>query len=64
MLSMRRRQIGDVHVRLVAQTCRHVQDELQFNPFLRPEEPALQAYTGKKDPVEVLGALRKRKDNF
>ena len=41
-----------------------MQDELRTNPFLRAEEPALQAYTGKKDRVEVLGALRKSKDNF
>ena len=45
-------------------SCWNLQDELQTNPFLRPEEPALQAYTGKKDPVEVLGALRKKKDKF
>ena len=42
----------------------HLQDELRTNPFMRPEEPALQAYTGKKDPVEILGALRQRKDKF
>ena len=41
-----------------------LQDELQTNPFLRPTEPALQAYTGEKDPVQVLGALRKKKDKF
>lgn len=44
--------------------CVCMQDELQTNPFLRPQEPALQAYTGKKDPVEVLGTLRKKKDSF
>ena len=41
-----------------------LQDELQTNPFLRPEKPALQAYAGAKDPVEVLGVLRKKKDVF
>lgn len=56
---------GDLgFTRLQLSTCWNLQDELQTNPFLRPEEPALQAYTGKKDPVEVLGALRKKKDKL
>ncbi len=41
-----------------------LQEELKFNPFLRCETPGLQAFTGLKDPVEVIGATRKAKDKF
>ena len=40
------------------------QEELTINPFLRTKEAALQEFTGKSDPVEVLAALRKAKDSF
>lgn len=42
----------------------HLQDELKFNPFLRCQTPGLQAFTGKQDPVDVIGATRKAKDSF
>lgn len=38
------------------------QEELAYNPFLRCREPALAAFTGKSDPVDVLGWTRKLKD--
>ncbi|KAK9811025.1 hypothetical protein WJX73_007364 [Symbiochloris irregularis] len=39
-----------------------LQEELQYNPFLRCKEPALQKFTGKTDPVDVIGQTRKLKD--
>ena len=38
--------------------------ELQVNPFLRCHTPALQAATGKTDPVQVLAELRQRRNQF
>ena len=45
-------------------TAAHSQAEKTFNPFLRCDEPALQAFAGSKDPVDVLAAVRRAKDNF
>lgn len=42
----------------------HAQAEKTFNPFLRCDQPALQAFAGSKDPVDVLAAVRRAKDNF
>ncbi|KAI1883933.1 hypothetical protein AGOR_G00221180 [Albula goreensis] len=39
-------------------------DEFDYNPFLRLTEKAVQKFTGKTDPVEVLRVLRKEKDIF
>eukprot|EP00271_Cylindrocystis_brebissonii_P016368 TRINITY_DN3983_c0_g1_i1.p1 TRINITY_DN3983_c0_g1~~TRINITY_DN3983_c0_g1_i1.p1 ORF type:complete len:258 (+),score=79.20 TRINITY_DN3983_c0_g1_i1:208-981(+) len=38
--------------------------ELQFNPFMRCRDPALQAATGKSDPIEVMAELRRLKNEF
>lgn len=38
--------------------------ELQVNPFLRCHTPALQAATGKTDPVDVLAELRQRRNQI
>ncbi|KAK9841045.1 hypothetical protein WJX81_007434 [Elliptochloris bilobata] len=38
--------------------------EKTFNPFLRCDRPALQKFAGAKDPVDVLAAVRRAKDNF
>ncbi|XP_031562767.1 hydroxyacylglutathione hydrolase, mitochondrial-like [Actinia tenebrosa] len=38
--------------------------EFKFNPFMRVREESLKKYTGKSDPIDVMGALRKEKDNF
>lgn len=38
--------------------------ELQVNPFLRCHAPALQAATGKTDPVDVLAELRHRRNQI
>ncbi len=38
--------------------------ELRVNPFLRCHTPALQAATGKMDPVEVLAELRQRRNRI
>lgn len=41
------------------------QEELGFNPFLRISQPQIVAYSGgNSDPVEVLAALRRKKDKF
>lgn len=39
-------------------------DELKFNPFMRVHEENVKKYTGKSDPVDVMGALRQDKDKF
>ena len=38
--------------------------ELRTNPFLRADDPAMQARWGGGDPVETFAALRSAKDNF
>ncbi len=37
---------------------------MTFNPFLRCSQPALQKFAGSTDPVDVLAAVRRAKDNF
>ncbi|KAG0034606.1 hypothetical protein BGZ81_003919 [Podila clonocystis] len=39
-------------------------EELLCNPFLRVNEPSLQALTGKSDPIDVMHVLREMKNNF
>ncbi|KAM9305443.1 hydroxyacylglutathione hydrolase-like protein [Gastrophryne carolinensis] len=39
-------------------------EEFLYNPFMRVREEAVQKFTGKTDPVEVMRVLRKEKDNF
>ena len=40
-------------------------DEVATNPFLRADQPALQAAAGTPgDPVATFAAIRRRKDNF
>ncbi|CAM2099894.1 unnamed protein product [Caretta caretta] len=41
-----------------------LQEEFDYNPFLRVSEESVQKFTGKTDPVDVLRALRTEKDNF
>ena len=38
--------------------------ELETNPFLRADDPAMQARWGNGDAVETFAALRSAKDNF
>ncbi|KAL2317557.1 hypothetical protein Fmac_031433 [Flemingia macrophylla] len=41
-----------------------IEDELETNPFMRVDLPELQEKVGCKSPVEALGEIRKRKDNW
>ncbi|MEQ2223978.1 hypothetical protein ILYODFUR_002652 [Ilyodon furcidens] len=41
-----------------------LKEEFDYNPFLRLSEKAVQKFTGKTDPVEVMRVLRKEKDKF
>ncbi|XP_053326629.1 hydroxyacylglutathione hydrolase-like protein [Spea bombifrons] len=41
-----------------------LEEEFHYNPFMRLKEEAVQKFTGKMDPVEVMRVLRKEKDNF
>lgn len=41
-----------------------LKEEFDYNPFLRLSEKAVQKFTGKTDPVEVMRVLRKDKDKF
>ncbi|KAF9106901.1 hypothetical protein BGX27_008948 [Mortierella sp. AM989] len=64
----------NVHVTQKLQTCMNesvtitvpgtIGEELLCNPFLRVNEPALQAFTGKTDPIDVMHVLRELKNNF
>ncbi|CAL1276815.1 unnamed protein product [Larinioides sclopetarius] len=39
-------------------------EELSYNPFLRVDKKSLQLHTNESNPVAVMAALRKLKDNF
>jgi len=39
-------------------------DELKFNPFMRTNQPSVQAFTGKTDPIACMAELRERKNKF
>ncbi|OWK50487.1 Hydroxyacylglutathione hydrolase-like protein [Lonchura striata] len=41
-----------------------LEEEFLYNPFLRLTEEAVQRFTGRTEPVEVLRALRSQRDNF
>ncbi|KAK7282452.1 hypothetical protein RIF29_11238 [Crotalaria pallida] len=41
-----------------------IEEELEINPFMRVDLPLLQEKLGCKSPVEALGEIRKRKDNW
>ncbi|XP_030068183.1 hydroxyacylglutathione hydrolase-like protein isoform X3 [Microcaecilia unicolor] len=41
-----------------------LEDEFDYNPFMRITEESVQKFTGQTDPVEVMAALRTMKDNF
>ncbi|XP_037544281.1 hydroxyacylglutathione hydrolase-like protein isoform X1 [Nematolebias whitei] len=41
-----------------------LKDEFDYNPYLRLSEEAVQKFTKKEDPVEVLEVLRKEMDKF
>ncbi|KAJ2018457.1 Cytoplasmic glyoxalase II [Coemansia sp. RSA 376] len=41
-----------------------IADELATNPFMRVDQPALQIASSKTNPIEVLGEIRRMKDNF
>ena len=38
--------------------------ELRTNPFLRADDPAMQAKWGGSSPAETFAALRSAKDSF
>ncbi|XP_027331991.1 hydroxyacylglutathione hydrolase cytoplasmic-like isoform X2 [Abrus precatorius] len=41
-----------------------IEDEMETNPFMRVDLAELQEKVGCKSPVEALGEIRKRKDNW
>lgn len=41
-----------------------VAEELETNPFMRVDQPAVRAFAKSDDPVAVMGSLRFAKDNF
>ncbi|CAH2307411.1 hydroxyacylglutathione hydrolase [Pelobates cultripes] len=41
-----------------------LEEEFTYNPFMRVQEEAVQKFTRKTDPVEVMRVLRKEKDNL
>ncbi|XP_013387775.1 hydroxyacylglutathione hydrolase, mitochondrial-like isoform X2 [Lingula anatina] len=41
-----------------------IAEELQYNPFMRVTESSVQQHAKKSDSVEVMGFLRREKDNF
>ncbi|KAJ2785114.1 Cytoplasmic glyoxalase II [Coemansia javaensis] len=59
--------LRDKAQRCATQTCTMpstIAEELATNPFMRVDQPALQRAAGATDPVAVLGAIRRLKDNF
>lgn len=41
-----------------------LEEEFTYNPFMRVKEEAVQRFTGKTDPVDVMRVLQKEKDGF
>ncbi|GAB6021426.1 hypothetical protein CHUAL_004035 [Chamberlinius hualienensis] len=41
-----------------------IEEEKQFNPFMRVQEPTVQKYASSTDAVETIGFVRRAKDNF
>ncbi|XP_074659113.1 hydroxyacylglutathione hydrolase, mitochondrial-like isoform X2 [Tubulanus polymorphus] len=41
-----------------------IQQEFLFNPFMRVQEQGLKDHTNESDPVAVMAAVRREKDNF
>ncbi|XP_053551218.1 hydroxyacylglutathione hydrolase-like protein [Bombina bombina] len=41
-----------------------LEEEFLYNPFMRVKEESVKKFTGKTDPVDVMRALRKEKDEF
>ncbi|NWT25075.1 GLO2 protein, partial [Cardinalis cardinalis] len=41
-----------------------IAEEFTYNPFMRVREKSVQEHAGESDPVRVMGAIRKEKDNF
>ncbi|KAF2979090.1 hypothetical protein EK904_011742 [Melospiza melodia maxima] len=41
-----------------------IAEEFTYNPFMRVREEAVQRFTGRTEPVEVLRALRSHRDTF
>ncbi|KAJ2489759.1 Cytoplasmic glyoxalase II [Coemansia sp. RSA 2050] len=41
-----------------------IAEELATNPFMRVDQPALQSASNQTDPIDVLGEIRRMKDNF
>eukprot|EP00744_Colponema_vietnamica_P029530 GILI01045497.1.p1 GENE.GILI01045497.1~~GILI01045497.1.p1 ORF type:complete len:109 (+),score=21.34 GILI01045497.1:110-436(+) len=41
-----------------------VAEELAINPFMRVHDPAVQQFTGKSDPIEVMAAVREAKNTW
>lgn len=41
-----------------------MEEEWQTNPFLRIDSPAIRTFTGATDPVAVMRAVRKGKDEW
>mgnify|MGYP003665463899 CR=1 FL=1 len=58
------REIDDKRARGEPTVPTRLDRELATNPFLRADEPALQAQWGGEDPAQTFAALRAGKDNF
>jgi hydroxyacylglutathione hydrolase len=66
VLKARIEEIGKLRAKRQPTVPTTVAAELAANPFLRVEEPAIQAAVGMAgaDPAAVFGELRTRKDRF
>ena len=50
-----------------AQTCTipsTIEEELETNPFMRVDQQEVQEFTKEQDPIQVIAALRKSKNEF
>eukprot|EP00002_Diphylleia_rotans_P019385 TRINITY_DN3750_c0_g3_i2.p1 TRINITY_DN3750_c0_g3~~TRINITY_DN3750_c0_g3_i2.p1 ORF type:complete len:257 (+),score=59.99 TRINITY_DN3750_c0_g3_i2:62-832(+) len=41
-----------------------IEEELTYNPFMRPESDAIQQKCGTKDPIAIMAAVRELKNGF
>jgi len=65
-LTARAKEIDDLRAAGKATIPSLLGQEKQINPFLRADDPAMQAAVGMSDasPSAVFAEIRKRKDNF
>jgi hydroxyacylglutathione hydrolase len=39
-------------------------EELQYNPFMRVDQPSVATHAGQQDPIAVMAEIRRRKNDW